>query len=126
MPDSFDFNNVGFGLPQDLGDLTIHEPAKRLSSRNGNSSLTPQQLQLAMTTGQIPRDSNLGNSQLSGLGGSKRALEPEPKKYRCPVIGCEKAYKNQNGLKYHKVVSDTSLCSYAGMSLTIYSTSMGT
>ncbi|KAI5288266.1 Transcriptional regulator of ribosomal biogenesis proteins [Ascosphaera aggregata] len=26
----------------------------------------------------------------------------EPKPFRCPVIGCEKAYKNQNGLKYHK------------------------
>jgi transcription factor SFP1 len=29
----------------------------------------------------------------------------EPKPFRCPVIGCEKAYKNQNGLKYHKAVS---------------------
>lgn len=24
----------------------------------------------------------------------------EPKPFKCPVIGCEKAYKNQNGLKY--------------------------
>ncbi|KAI5293915.1 Transcriptional regulator of ribosomal biogenesis proteins [Ascosphaera acerosa] len=29
-------------------------------------------------------------------------LNEEPKPFRCPVIGCEKAYKNQNGLKYHK------------------------
>ncbi|KAK3079647.1 Transcriptional regulator of ribosomal biogenesis proteins [Coniosporium uncinatum] len=29
-------------------------------------------------------------------------LEQEIKPFRCPVIGCEKAYKNQNGLKYHK------------------------
>ena len=27
-----------------------------------------------------------------------------PKPFHCPVIGCEKAYKNQNGLKYHKTV----------------------
>ncbi|KAF2435586.1 hypothetical protein EJ08DRAFT_555925, partial [Tothia fuscella] len=26
----------------------------------------------------------------------------ETKPFKCPVIGCEKAYKNQNGLKYHK------------------------
>lgn len=27
----------------------------------------------------------------------------EHKPYKCPVIGCEKTYKNQNGLKYHKL-----------------------
>jgi transcription factor SFP1 len=26
-------------------------------------------------------------------------LMEEHKPFRCPVIGCEKAYKNQNGLK---------------------------
>lgn len=26
----------------------------------------------------------------------------ENKPYKCPVIGCEKMYKNQNGLKYHR------------------------
>ena len=25
------------------------------------------------------------------------------KPYKCPVMGCDKAYKNQNGLKYHKM-----------------------
>lgn len=27
----------------------------------------------------------------------------EDKPFRCPVIGCDKAYKNQNGLKYHRL-----------------------
>ncbi|QLL33275.1 hypothetical protein HG536_0E01860 [Torulaspora globosa] len=27
----------------------------------------------------------------------------EHKPFKCPVIGCDKTYKNQNGLKYHKV-----------------------
>lgn len=27
----------------------------------------------------------------------------EHKPYKCPVIGCEKTYKNQNGLKYHRL-----------------------
>jgi transcription factor SFP1 len=29
-------------------------------------------------------------------------MPEEHKPFKCPVIGCEKAYKNQNGLKYHK------------------------
>ncbi|CCF56020.1 hypothetical protein KAFR_0A05850 [Kazachstania africana CBS 2517] len=27
----------------------------------------------------------------------------EHKPFKCPVIGCEKTYKNQNGLKYHRI-----------------------
>ncbi|GMC26549.1 unnamed protein product [Saccharomyces cerevisiae] len=27
----------------------------------------------------------------------------EQKPFKCPVIGCEKTYKNQNGLKYHRL-----------------------
>lgn len=27
----------------------------------------------------------------------------EHKPFKCPVIGCDKTYKNQNGLKYHKI-----------------------
>ncbi|KAH3899956.1 zinc-coordinating transcription factor SFP1 SCDLUD_004272 [Saccharomycodes ludwigii] len=27
----------------------------------------------------------------------------ENKPFRCPVIGCDKSYKNQNGLKYHRL-----------------------
>ena len=26
----------------------------------------------------------------------------ENKPFKCPVIGCDKTYKNQNGLKYHR------------------------
>jgi hypothetical protein len=32
--------------------------------------------------------------------GSTMEEEEEHKPFRCPVIGCKKAYKNQNGLKY--------------------------
>lgn len=27
----------------------------------------------------------------------------EYKPFKCPVIGCDKTYKNQNGLKYHRL-----------------------
>jgi transcription factor SFP1 len=42
---------------------------------------------------------------MNEMGGNHAAaaalmLGEEHKPFRCPVIGCEKAYKNQNGLKY--------------------------
>jgi hypothetical protein len=55
--------------------------------------------------------SEVGASSSEGLESShKRETQPRPMQNgalqtgtnRCPVIGCEKAYKNQNGLKYHK------------------------
>lgn len=30
------------------------------------------------------------------------AENEENKPFKCPVIGCDKTYKNQNGLKYHR------------------------
>lgn len=103
----------------DLGvDLCIDEPAKRLYSPNGggfNSSQRAMQQQFAQfgIGGANPWGSN--NSDLmrqlrqqqmmmQSMGGDAAAmiLGEEHKPFRCPVIGCEKAYKNQNGLKYHK------------------------
>ncbi|KAF5119669.1 hypothetical protein DV495_002099 [Geotrichum candidum] len=31
------------------------------------------------------------------------ADQDEYKPFKCPVIGCDKTYKNQNGLKYHRL-----------------------
>jgi transcription factor SFP1 len=30
-------------------------------------------------------------------------VPPANKPYKCPVPGCDKAYKQQNGLKYHRL-----------------------
>ncbi|KAF1988513.1 hypothetical protein K402DRAFT_411464 [Aulographum hederae CBS 113979] len=95
-----DWANMNFGLGNDLSNMTIDEPAKRLYSKSGG--FNNQQLQFAMKNGQFG-DSELAKRVreqqiLSGMGGNP----PEMKPFRCPVIGCEKAYKNQNGLKYHK------------------------
>ncbi|EER38156.1 C2H2 transcription factor [Histoplasma capsulatum H143] len=70
----------GFGGGNDMLNLFIDEPAKRLFSPTGGFS--QQQSVPDTTLGLLPNE--------------------EPKPFRCPVIGCEKAYKNQNGLKYHK------------------------
>lgn len=107
---NFDWTAVGGaqnfgGLPNDMSGLTIDEPAKRLFSKQGGG-LSQQQLQYMLRTGQLGNDTDLSRAlqqQLAGrLGGA--GIEPENKPFKCPVIGCEKAYKNQNGLKYHKQV----------------------
>jgi len=38
----------------------------------------------------------MGNPQAAAA----MMIGEEHKPFKCPVIGCEKAYKNQNGLKY--------------------------
>lgn len=90
-------------LQQDVGGLTIHDPANRLAT--GSNAMHQLQLTINNTV--------LADSELNSPGPLSAGLAPsalafagqEEKKYRCPVIGCEKAYKNQNGLKYHKAVS---------------------
>lgn len=101
--------NMTFGLEtvNPMAGLTIDEPAKRLFSKTGGQ-LTQQQLQLALRTGQLGNDENVQKliaQQMQGRTQTGNLLgEPENKPFKCPVIGCEKAYKNQNGLKYHKQV----------------------
>ncbi|KAI9744607.1 MAG: Transcriptional regulator of ribosomal biogenesis proteins [Claussenomyces sp. TS43310] len=117
--------NVAFPFNgnNDLGlDLCIDEPAKRLYSPNGgfaNNSKALQQQFAAFGLGNGNSGLN-GNEELmrrfrqqqmmqmqgmSNVGNPAVAMMmagEEHKPFRCPVIGCEKAYKNQNGLKYHK------------------------
>jgi transcription factor SFP1 len=108
LPLSYELN-INQGLQQDLVGLTIHDPANRLATVNNPMDLQ-QQLQLTINNTGLSADADLNSpSPLSaGLAPSALAFAgQEEKKYRCPVIGCEKAYKNQNGLKYHKAVSDS-------------------
>ncbi|EAA35788.1 hypothetical protein GE21DRAFT_810 [Neurospora crassa] len=105
--------NLAFGA---LG--TIDDPAKRLYSPGGTTQMTSQQrafdaqMQMQQQLQQHLASMNLDLNQLAP--GTDPALllqqmtalmmppTEEHKPFRCPVIGCEKAYKNQNGLKYHK------------------------
>jgi transcription factor SFP1 len=109
LPDGF--GNFGYGTNNDMIDLCIDEPAKRLfqqSRTNSNQNVSHQRL----GSGQYGANSDIARTirerQLAaGLPDTTNNILPheEPKPFRCPVIGCEKAYKNQNGLKYHKSVS---------------------
>ena len=105
------FGNFGFGANSDMIDLCIDEPAKRLfqQARNNNGQASAHQ---RLGSGQYGANSDIARTirerQLqAGLPDTTTNIQPheEPKPFRCPVIGCEKAYKNQNGLKYHKSVS---------------------
>ena len=109
-------SNYGYGYgANDLGlDLCIDEPAKRLFSPNGGYSnaraLQQQFAQFGLGPGQYATSDELMRAyrqqqmmQLNGGVPTPAAaimMAEEHKPFRCPVIGCEKAYKNQNGLKY--------------------------
>ncbi|KKK12781.1 hypothetical protein AOCH_005085 [Aspergillus ochraceoroseus] len=90
----------------DMVDLCIDEPAKRLFSPTGGNSTSNAHFKLSGAqygpNSEIAR--RIREQQLLAGVPDTTALLPneEPKPFRCPVIGCEKAYKNQNGLKYHK------------------------
>lgn len=103
------FENFQFGNGNEMLDLCIDEPAKRLFTANGGFS---GQLSNAQRLGdaQYSENSDLAKTireqqRLAGIpDGGSGLNDGVPKPFHCPVIGCEKAYKNQNGLKYHKAV----------------------
>ncbi|KAF2170175.1 hypothetical protein M409DRAFT_64517 [Zasmidium cellare ATCC 36951] len=102
VPGNMDFGSFNTGNMNNGGSATIDNPEKRLLSKQGygNKGLPN------------PAFTNAANSELSkrvrenqllnGLAGVGGFVGEEIKPFKCPVIGCEKAYKNQNGLKYHK------------------------
>ena len=111
------YDSYGLGSGAEMVDLCIDEPAKRLYSPGGGLGTGG-----GLGSGGHMSQKRLGSAQYgpnsdiarkireqqvrAGLADTMSGLNnEEPKPFRCPVIGCEKAYKNQNGLKYHKSVS---------------------
>ena len=101
-----------FGNGSEMLDLCIDEPAKRLFSSDGdynNGNQVPNSARLG--DAQYSENSELARTireqqKLAGIpDGGSGPSDGTAKPFHCPVIGCEKAYKNQNGLKYHKSVS---------------------
>lgn len=97
-----------FGGSNDMVNLCIDEPAKRLFSPSGGTGNATSQAHIKLGNSQYGPNSEIARrireQQLRAGVPDTTGLLPheEPRPYRCPVIGCEKAYKNQNGLKYHK------------------------
>lgn len=107
MPQSDDDAHMAVDLGYADFNGTIDEPAKRLLSKQGFGGIRAPAI-----GGQIAQNSELARRLrdqqiVSGIP----VGSDEAKPFKCPVIGCEKAYKNQNGLKYHKQVCP-SLCHY--------------
>ncbi|KAL8657287.1 MAG: hypothetical protein Q9226_002075 [Calogaya cf. arnoldii] len=105
------FGNFQFGNGDGMLDLCIDEPAKRLYNPNGDHNSNPplQQSNAAkLGDAQYSEDSELARTirqrqKQAGIpDGGSGPNDGIPKPFHCPVIGCEKAYKNLNGLKYHK------------------------
>lgn len=114
QPNGVDDGLGGMGNLNDFGDFSqdlgffIDDPAKRLYSPNGASAqqraLQQQMAQFGLDQsqfGDITDPQQLAMLQRA-IGGNPNGLmipREEDKPFKCPVIGCEKAYKNQNGLK---------------------------
>ena len=126
--------NLGTQFGLNFGALgTIDDPAKRLYSPGGTAQMTSQQraleqqLQLQQQLQQHLQAMNLDLSQFPPgtdpaliLQQMTALMMPPPeehKPFRCPVIGCEKAYKNQNGLKYVNAIGWTILSFQRPLSL---------
>ena len=92
-----------------FGEMCIDEPAKRLYTPGGYGITAAQMQHLKYSIGgEMPQRPTQTNQNPPGRVGGVQGLPiggVEDKPFKCPVVGCEKAYKNQNGLKYHKAVS---------------------
>lgn len=103
--EGFGFGNLNMD-GNDGSGLCIDEPAKRLLSKQGGMGGFKNGLGGSQFANNSELAKRLREQQLmQGFGFPGEEAKP----FRCPVIGCEKAYKNQNGLKYHKQVSLMSL-----------------
>lgn len=95
------FGDVSFGNSSSNPEFCINDPGKHLFSPGG--ALTNQQRAIQahlIGMGFDPSQPNsAANKALIQKFGAMMIPE-EHKPFKCPVIGCEKAYKNQNGLKY--------------------------
>jgi transcription factor SFP1 len=113
MDMNVDGNQMGFNFGDGNGMLgmgTIDDPAKRLYSPGGTTPVVNQRRVFEQQIQQQLQQLNLDPTQLPPNTDPALLLQhmtalmmppvEEPKPFKCPVIGCEKAYKNQNGLKY--------------------------
>ena len=108
------YSGYNYSNDNGMADYCIDEPAKRLFSLNGGFNAPQNNPQQPTSATQLGDGQYSENSELAKTIREQQMLagvpDPSadggvPKPFHCPVIGCEKAYKNQNGLKYHKSVS---------------------
>lgn len=83
--------------------MTGADPSVQVASLITN----PQNLQHDRGVGRTGNTQQMGEEDSMYIDDPARHLyvmeNEEYKPFKCPVIGCEKTYKNQNGLKYHRL-----------------------
>jgi hypothetical protein len=100
-----DFKCCGQTLPN-LSDLLQHyeeahapQTPQSMPAASSAAALTFGEEDLFQYYEEVPAQQTL-QSMPTASSAAALTLGKEHKPFRCPVIGCEKAYKNQNGLKY--------------------------
>lgn len=98
---SADIGDGSFGNGNE-SNFCINDPGKHLFSPSsaapaGNRTIQQQLAALGLQQGQFA-DPEANKALLQRL--QSMMMPEEHKPFKCPVIGCEKAYKNQNGLKW--------------------------
>ena len=111
--------HFGFGNAIGTGasGMCIDHPARRLFGHDGDvggslGQRTPERTSSQRSRQRKTAKANRQDGETAGSN-TKRSKaqasaangDEECRPFRCPVVGCEKAYKNQNGLKYHRTVS---------------------
>ncbi|KAK9494554.1 hypothetical protein V1508DRAFT_412753 [Lipomyces doorenjongii] len=115
-----DYNCCGERLPT-LHDLLQHYEEAHISPSPPPEPIyynsRPMQVFEAVSTNEVflsPEPSDAGTPMMMDEEEDEMCIDDparhlyvmdhqgDDKPYKCPVIGCEKAYKNQNGLKYHR------------------------
>jgi transcription factor SFP1 len=94
------FPDMSFGNNGAESAFCINDPGKHLFSPGG--ALTSHQRAIQAQLAQMGFDPSQPNSAANKALIQKFGalmIPEEHKPFKCPVIGCEKAYKNQNGLK---------------------------
>lgn len=87
-------NPLLFGPPTNADDWMVTDRSSPLSQ------LKKKARQIAVHPGYaIPE--TMSSPQVIEHPGANLVVVDKP--YKCPITGCDKAYKNQNGLKYHKM-----------------------
>lgn len=102
---ALDFSAARHGNGADMIDLCINDPARALFSDGG--VIDPaQSMHFGFVNGAATNPDDPAGAMPSPHTVAARALLPgeEERPFKCKVIGCEKAYKNANGLRYHEKV----------------------
>lgn len=77
------------------------------SPQNQVRPTTQRRMNIPHPSNRLGMPMSIDDDEANYIGDPARHLyvmeNDEHKPYKCPVIGCEKTYKNQNGLKYHRL-----------------------